>query len=188
MKTAIIFILGLLPALVLGQTDTHVVAFALDTFGIDSFFLVARDTAYTATDKRPFSCATSTFFSDTAAFSAHIATVYTEYDALVAQAQALARRKAEWDYRYQRLVCLRDSVFYGASCSGIGARLAIAPTQPDGLTIGGFWVVYPVTSAAQYVHSMDDVTADAILLYENGVQAKYRKSKAVKKPRQKKKK
>lgn len=158
------------------QTDTTVVVFSLDTIRIDSFFLVHRDSHFSASTLRPAIHQTSTFFADTAAFSAYIAAVGTEYNALIAQAQALNRAKLEWNYRYERLKCLRDSVFYGASCSGVGARMVAAPPPEEQLF--GFWVAYPSTAEVQYVYMIEDIKNDAVLLYPNGISATFKKPKA----------
>jgi hypothetical protein len=171
------------------QSDTTVVVFSLDTIRIDSFFLVHRDSHFSASALRPDIHQTSSFFSDTAAFSAYIASVSTEYNALISQAAALNRAKLEWNYRFERLKCLRDSVFYGLSCSGVGARMVAAPpigfystrdtidTNVFKLEIypekPGFWAIYSQEAKFKYVTTIEEIGTDALLLYPNGAEGRY---------------
>lgn len=93
-----------------------------------------------------------------------------EYTAITAQAVELGKRKAAWDYRYQRAVCLRDSVFYGASCTGIGSRIVTAPPpEPDVVpaTGGGFWIVY-AKGGFEWLTDIKKTKARGTVLNRNG--------------------
>lgn len=171
------------------QTDTFIVTFALDTFGIDSFFLVQRDSSFSATERRAVITERSLFFQDTAELSAHISLIQSEYTNLAAQRTVLSSRYGELAYRIARLQCLRDSVFTGAACSGIGARMVAAP-PPEEAGPPGFWVVYPSTAEVQYVYGIEEIKRDAVMLYPSGVSATFKKPKAAHKkttPKKKKK-
>lgn len=167
------------------QTDTFIVAFALDTFGIDSFFLVQRDSSFSATERRAVVTERSLFFQDTSELSNYIASVEGEYTNLAAQRTALSSRYSELGYRIARLQCLRDSVFTGAACSGIGARMVAAPPpeylppEPE-----GFWVVYP-DGAFDWVTGIEQAKRSGTILYRNGVTGVLKKPKKSIKPRKK---
>lgn len=161
------------------QTDTFIVAFALDTFRIDSFFLVQRDSSFSATERRAVITERSLFFQDTSEFSTHIALVQGEYVNLAAQRTALSLRYDELGYRVARLQCLRDSVFYGGACSGIGARMMAMP-PPEDLQPEqeGFWVLYP-GGTVEWLYDIDKVKKNVsfTILGRDGRKTKFLKPK-----------
>lgn len=168
-----------LPLIALGQ-DSATYTFRLDTFGIDSFFLVEVYTQPQAGLPRAIETEYPIYMTDTAQLSAYILSMQAEYDAITAQAAELVKRKAAWDYRHQRVICLRDSVFYGASCTGIGSRMVKAP--PPGADMAdsepsGFWVTYN-TGGFDWITGIEQAKADGTILYRNGTTAKFTRPKA----------
>lgn len=185
--------LFLFPLLAFGQ-DSATYTFRLDTFGIDSFFLVEVYTQPQAGLPRAIETEYPIYMTDTAQLSAYIVSMRAEYDAITAQATELAKRKSAWDYRYNRVVCLRDSVFYGASCTSVGSRMVKAPPHgadmPDNEP-SGFWVTYN-TGGFDWISGIEQAKADGTILYRNGTTAKFTRPKAKQpkkttvKPKQKK--
>lgn len=120
----------------MAQTDTTEYVFGLDVIRTDSFFLNSTSIQKSTIEPRPVEFLTPKLFRDTAEFSAYINGVALEFDAIAAQYVALSNRKAAVYYHVERLKCLRDSVFYGLPCSGVGARmLALPPPQEIGMEI-----------------------------------------------------
>jgi hypothetical protein len=117
------------------QTDTTQYVFALDVIRTDSFFLNSTTIQRSSIEPRPMETLTPRLFRDTSEFSQYIRMVELEYNAISAQYAQLNNRKAQVAYHAERLKCLRDSVFYGIPCSGIGARMLAAPPPSDDLTI-----------------------------------------------------
>ena len=170
----------LLPFFASAQSpDSLEMRFALDTFGVDSFFLV--ETVYQPNPgaPRPYESVSNILFRDTADFSAYLVAVQNEVSAIDAQKLAIGDQYAAWNYKISRLTCLRDSVFYGVSCTGIGARMVTMP-PPEEPEYVGFWVVYP-RGRAEWVGKLEDIESDAVILHPNGVQSAFKKPKKRKK-------
>lgn len=173
----------MLPLCAFGQDNaTH--TFRLDTFGVDSFFLVEIYTQPQGGQPRAIETEYPIYMTDTAQLSSYILSMQAEYAAISAQGLELAKRKAAWDYRYQRVICLRDSVFYGASCTGVGSRMVKAPPVESSMvhdTIDtrvkayvevypgpqGFWVVYP-TGGFDWITGIEQAKQNGTILYRNG--------------------
>lgn len=174
----ILHILCFLPLFTFGQ-DSATYTFRLDTFGIDSFFLVEVTTVPQPGLPRAIETEYPIYMTDTAQLSAYILSMDAEYDAIVAQAADLSKRKEAWAYRHARVMCLRDSVFYGRSC-GLGSRIVTAPQfeaqQPEQ---PGFWVVYP-SGGFDWVTGIEQAKSSGTILYRNGITAKFTKPKAKK--------
>lgn len=111
------------------QVDTTEYVFGLNVIRTDSFFLNSTTVQRSSIEPRPVELLTPKLFRDTAEFTAYINTVALEFNALAAQYIALSNRKAGVFYHVERLKCLRDSVFYGLPCSGVGARMLAPPPQ-----------------------------------------------------------
>lgn len=173
----ILFVL-LLPLFAFGQ-DSATYTFRLDTFGIDSFFLVEVTTIPQAGLPRAIETEFPIYMTDTAQLSAYIASMDAEYNAISAQAAELAKRKSAWDYRKQRVTCLRDSVFYGTSCTGIGSRMVKAPPK-ELQELPGFWVVYP-SGGFDWITGVEQAKGSGTILYSSGVSATLTKPKTTKK-------
>lgn len=177
-----IFCTLFLPILAFGQ-DSATYTFRLDTFGIDSFFLVEVTTIPQAGLPRAIETEYPIYMTDTVQLSAYIISMNAEYDALVAQAADLSKRKEAWAYRHARVQCLRDSVFYGASCTGVGSRTVTFPPPTGGnLTQienpGGFWVLY-TGGTVEWVESIDKVKKNVsfTVLGRDGRKTKFLKPK-----------
>lgn len=176
------FCLLFLPLIAFGQ-DSATYTFRLDTFGIDSFFLVEVTTIPQSGLPRAIETEYPIYMTDTAQLSAYILSMNAEYDALVSQATDLSNRKGAWAYRYARVQCLRDSVFYGASCSGIGSRMVKAP-PPTGDRItqvespDGFWVQY-TGGTVEWVEHIGKVKKNVsfTVLGRDGTKTKFLKPK-----------
>lgn len=194
----ILHILCFLPLFAFGQ-DIATYTFRLDTFGIDSFFLVEVTTIPQSGLPRAIETEYPIYMTDTAQLSAYILSMDAEYGALVAQAADLSKRKEAWAYRHARVMCLRDSVFYGRSCgTGLGSRMVTMPNSAtlDTMTHSvyelnispeppGFWVVYP-SGGFDWVTGIEQAKQSGVILYRNGITAKFTKPKQpVKKPRKK---
>ncbi len=191
----ILFLLLLMPCHLFSQ-DSTTYTFRLDTFGVDSLFLVETVSTPQPGKPRPIETEYHTFFSDTAQLTAHIASMLSEYDVLTAQVAEISRRKAAWDYRYNRVLCLRDSVFYGASCTGVGSRTVKAPpigvyatcdtmvhSATEGTLIfvenpGGFWVQY-TSGTVEWVEHIGKVKKNVsfTVLGRDGTKTKFLKPK-----------
>jgi len=173
----------MLPLSAFGQ-DSATHTFRLDTFGIDSFFLVEIYTQPQGGQPRAIETEYPIYMTDTAQLSSYILSMQAEYAAISAQGLELAKRKSAWDYRYQRVICLRDSVFYGASCTGVGSRMVKAPPVESSMvhdTIDtrvkayvevypgpqGFWVVYP-TGGFDWITGIEQAKQNGTILYGNG--------------------
>lgn len=199
----LLFSILFFPLCAFGQ-DSATYTFRLDTFGIDSFFLVEVYTQPQAGLPRAIETEYPIYMTDTAQLSAYIVSLRAEYDAITAQAAELAKRKSAWDYRYNRVICLRDSVFYGQSCgSGIGSRMVKAPPvwsviEHDTIDMNvkylvfepepaGFWVVYP-TGGFDWITGVEQAKQSGTILYRNGVTGELKKPKAKKPTKPKKKK
>lgn len=171
----------LLPLFAFGQ-DSATYTFRLDTFGIDSFFLVEITTIPQSGLPRVIQTEYPIYMTDTAQLSQYITSMDAEYNAISAQAAELAKRKAAWDYRKQRVTCLRDSVFYGASCTGVGSRMVKAPPPEAGFTVQenpwGFWVLY-TGGAVDWVEGIDKVKKNVsfTILGRDGRKTKFLKPK-----------
>lgn len=170
----------LFPLFAFGQ-DSATYTFRLDTFGIDSFFLVEVTTIPQAGLPRAIQTEYPIYMTDTAQLSQYILAMQAEYNALVAQAADLSKRKEAWNYRHARVVCLRDSVFYGLSCgASIGSRMVKGPPvefeEPEP---PGFWVVYP-SGGFDWVTGIEQAKSSGTILYRNGITAKFTKPKAKK--------
>lgn len=182
MRHILLFLI--LPLHAFGQ-DSATYTFRLDTFGIDSFFLVEVTTIPQAGLPRAIETEYPIYMTDTAQLSAYIVSMDAEYEAISAQASELAKRKAAWDYRHQRVMCLRDSVFYGASCTGVGARMVKAPpTEQAEIGPPGFWVVYP-SGGFDWVTGIEQAKQSGTILYRNGTTGTLTKPKKTAKPRKK---
>lgn len=176
----------LLPLSAFGQ-DSATYTFRLDTFGIDSFFLVEVISTPQKGLPRAIETEYPIYMTDTAQLSAYIVSMEAEYDAITAQAAELVKRKAAWDYRHQRVICLRDSVFYGASCTGIGSRMVKAPpVEVASPEPAGFWVVYPA-GGFDWITGVEQAKQSGTILYRNGATGKLTKPKAKKTTKPKKK-
>lgn len=177
----ILFLLFLMPLALFSQ-DSTTYTFRLDTFGVDSLFLVETVSTPQPGKPRPIETEYPTFFSDTAQLTAHIASMLSEYDVLTAQVTEISRRKAAWDYRYNRVLCLRDSVFYGASCTGVGSRTVKAPPTGGNITLienpGGFWVQY-TGGTVEWVEHIGKVKKNVsfTVLGRDGTKTKFLKPK-----------
>ena len=183
----ILFAIMFLPLSAFGQ-DSATYTFRLDTFGLDSFFLVEVYTQPQAGLPRAIETEYPIYMTDTAQLSAYITSMEAEYDAITAQASELVKRKAAWDYRHQRVICLRDSVFYGRSCgTGIGSRMVTAPpVEAQAVEPAGFWVVYP-TGGFDWITGVEQAKQSGTILYRNGVTGELKKPKAKKSTKPKKK-
>ena len=199
----ILFSILFFPLAAFGQ-DSATYTFRLDTFGIDSFFLVEVYTQPQAGLPRAIETEYPIYMTDTAQLTAYIVSLGAEYDAITAQAAELAKRKSAWDYRHQRVICLRDSVFYGASCTGVGSRMVKAPPVESSMvhdTIDtrvkayvevypgpqGFWVVYP-TGGFDWITGIEQAKQNGTILYGNGATGVLTKPKTKKNAKPKKKK
>lgn len=112
------------------QTDTVITRYYLDTLRVDSFYLVRIDSVFTASSPRPQVQITQTLFSDTFALRQFIMNERAIFAQIDAQRLELAKVFNRANYLTARLECLIDSVFHGASCSGIGARsVRLPPTE-----------------------------------------------------------
>ncbi len=196
-----LFFAIMLPLYAFGQ-DSATHTFRLDTFGVDSFFLVEIYTQPQGGQPRAIETEYPIYMTDTAQLSSYILSMQTEYAAISAQGLELAKRKAAWDYRYNRVICLRDSVFYGASCTGIGSRMVKAPpvessmvhdtmdTRLKYLAIDpepqGFWVVYP-NGGFDWITGVEQARESGTILYRNGATGELKKPKAKKTTKPKKK-
>lgn len=178
----LLFAIMLLPLSAFGQ-DSATYTFRLDTFGIDSFFLIEVYTQPQSGLPRAIETEYPIYMTDTAQLSAYITSMEAEYDAITAQAAELVKRKAAWDYRHQRVICLRDSVFYGASCTGIAAP----PVEAHDVETAGFWVVYP-TGGFDWITGVEQARESGTILYRNGATGVLTKPKPKKtsKPKNKK--
>lgn len=207
MKKILISLL-FLPLFAFGQ-DSATYTLRLDTFGLDSFFLVEKRASPQQGLPRAIETEYPIYMTDTAQLSAYIVSMRAEYDAITAQATELAKRKSAWDYRYQRVICLRDSVFYGASCTGVGSRMVKAPPPESGQVIthdtmttttgsiiyradksnSGCWLLYD-KGGYEWVETPMQGKGDCTVLYRNGTTAKFvwPKAKQPKKSPPKKKK
>ena len=176
----------MLPLCAFGQ-DSATHTFRLDTFGIDSFFLVEIYTQPQGGQPRAIESEYPIYMTDTAQLSSYILSMQAEYAAISAQGLELAKRKAAWDYRYQRVICLRDSVFYGASCTGIGSRMVKAPpVESQAVEPAGFWVVYP-TGGFDWITGVEQAKQSGTILYRNGATGVLTKPRAKKTTTKKKK-
>lgn len=176
----------MLPLYAFGQ-DSATHTFRLDTFGIDSFFLVEIYTQPQGGQPRAIETEYPIYMTDTAQLTAYIVSLRAEYDAITAQAAELAKRKSAWDYRYNRVICLRDSVFYGASCTGVGSRMVKAPpVESSAADAQGFWVVYP-TGGFDWITGVEQAKQSGTILYRNGITGELKKPKAKKTTKPKKK-
>jgi len=176
----------MLPLYAFGQ-DSATHTFRLDTFGIDSFFLVEIYTQPQGGQPRAIETEYPIYMTDTAQLSSYILSMQAEYAAISAQGLELAKRKAAWDYRYQRVICLRDSVFYGASCTGVGSRMVKAPpVESSAADAQGFWVVYP-TGGFDWITGVEQAKQSGTILYRNGITGELKKPKAKKTTKPKKK-
>lgn len=176
-----------LPLAAFGQ-DSATYTFELDTFGLDSFFLIERISTPQAGLPRAVETEYPIYMTDTAQLTAYIVSLRAEYDAITAQAAELAKRKSAWDYRYNRVICLRDSVFYGASCTGVGSRMVKAPpVETSAAEPQGFWVVYP-TGGFDWITGVEQARESGTILYRNGATGELKKPKAKKVTKPKKKK
>jgi hypothetical protein len=183
----ILFSILFLPLCAFGQ-DSATYTFRLDTFGIDSFFLVEVRSQPQTGLPRAIETEYPIYMTDTAQLSAYIVSMRAEYDAITAQVAELSKRKAAWDYRYNRVICLRDSVFYGASCTGIGSRMVKAsPVESKTVEPAGFWVVYP-SGGFDWITGVEQAKQSGTILYRNGVTGELKKPKAKKTAQPKKKK
>lgn len=201
----------MLPLYAFGQ-DSATHTFRLDTFGIDSFFLVEIYTQPQGGQPRAIETEYPIYMTDTSQLSSYILSMQAEYAAISAQGLELAKRKAAWDYRYNRVICLRDSVFYGASCTGVGSRMAKAPPVESSTVLDsmdtrikylvveleqegyividqetqGFWVVYP-TGGFDWITGVEQAKQSGTILYRNGATGELKKPKAKKTTTKKKK-
>lgn len=176
----------MLPLYAFGQ-DSATHTFRLDTFGIDSFFLVEIYTQPQGGQPRAIETEYPIYMTDTAQLSSYILSMQAEYAAISAQGLELAKRKAAWDYRYNRVICLRDSVFYGASCTGIGSRMVKAPpVESSAAEPQGFWVVYQ-TGGFDWITGVEQAKQSGTILYRNGATGVLTKPKAKKTTTKKKK-
>lgn len=102
--------------------DTTAVSYTLDTIRADSFFLIEINTLNRPGLPRPLVTYNPIYFSDTTNFNVYIEAIYREFGVIEQQFAELERQKILWDYKYSRLVYLRDSVFNGYT--GGGPKLA----------------------------------------------------------------
>ncbi len=130
-KLAIVAIALMLPMRAGAQVDTAIVVFSLDTLSIDSFFLVRTDSIFTVSAQRPKILKEYRLFRDTAELNEFIAQTAAQFTTLTNQRDQIAREWARLDYEVKRLECLRDSVFRGQGCTGIGARSIKLPSKFD---------------------------------------------------------
>lgn len=131
MKYLLFFAALFLSLSVTAQIDTTEYVFALDVIRTDSFYLNSTTVQRSTIEPRPVELQTPKLFRDTAEFTAYINSVSLEFNAISAQYQALSLRKAQVNYHVERLKCLRDSVFYGRPCSGVGARMFALPPPEE---------------------------------------------------------
>lgn len=112
------------------QTDTVITRYHLDTLRVDSFYLVRIDSVFNSSSPRPQVQITQTLFNDTSALRQFIMNERAIFAQIDAQRIELAKVFNRANYLTARLECLIDSVFHGASCSGIGARsVRLPPTE-----------------------------------------------------------
>lgn len=203
----ILFSILFFPLAAFGQ-DSATYTLRLDTFGLDSFFLVETRSQPQSGLPRAIETEYPIYMTDTAQLSAYIVSMRAEYDAITAQVAELSKRKAAWDYRYNRVICLRDSVFYGQSCgTGIGSRTVKAPSIEalvadtmylvsggnfyfvEDTSRPGFWVAYD-SGGFDWISGIEQAKSNGTILHKNGTTANFRIPKAnrPKKPAQPKKK
>lgn len=160
--------------------DSIIYTYSLDTFGIDSFFLVETVSTPQFGLPRPSETSTPIYFRDTSELTAFINVLRADSAAIQRQYEALSAQKYAWYYKIERLECLRDSVFLGISCgTSIGARMVTAPppeaheqSEPP-----GYWIIYTGGKRA-YIRRDEEPAASGVILNHDGTTTRYRKPKA----------
>lgn len=113
------------------QRDTVVSVFHLDYIRPDSFYLEITDSIFSASEKRPSIARRYVFFNDTSELRNYINVAKLDFDAIDKRRLELAKQFHRVEYTVKRMECLMDSVVYGGTCTGIGARAM--PRPPVGL-------------------------------------------------------
>lgn len=134
-----LFLLSLLPklasaqidtAIIVFQLDTPIVRYTLDTFGVDSFFLIEQ-TSTPGGGPRPSVLYTPIYFNDTTALNQYIDAISEQINQLAIQFEALRLQKYVFGYRKARLEYLRDSIFRGVT--GVPEVRSVAPPPGEPL-------------------------------------------------------
>lgn len=117
-------------ATIVFQLDTPIVRYTLDTFGIDSFFLIEQ-TSTPGAGPRPSVLYTPIFFRDTTAFNQYIDALNEQLSQLAIQVEAIRLQKTVFGYRKARLEYLRDSIFRGVT--GVPEVRSVTPPPGEPL-------------------------------------------------------
>jgi hypothetical protein len=156
--------------------------YSLDTFGIDSFFLVETIVTPLSGLPRGTESLTPYYFTDTSQLTAFINVLKADSAVIQRQYDLLADQKYAWTYKISRLECLRDSVFLGRSCgTAIGARMVTAPPPVEEMKSQevGYWIIY-TTGKRAYIPPGEEPEANGTILNQDGTTTRYRKPKQVK--------
>lgn len=179
-KTLIVFLVCVSHGLFAQDTITY--TYSLDTFGVDSFFLIETIKAPQFGLPRGTETKTPFYFRDTSELTAFINVLKADSTVIEKQFKALSDQKSAWNYKIKRLECLRDSVFRGVSCEiGIGSRMAAMPppemqsAEPE----YGYWIIYTNGKRA-YIPPGNLPELSGTILWPDGRTERYRKTKEVK--------
>jgi hypothetical protein len=167
-------------SLTLSAQDSIIYTYSLDTFGVDSFFLIETVSTPQIGLPRPSQTSTPIYFRDTSEMTAYINVLRADSAVIERQYAALAAQKYAWFYKIKRLECLRDSVFLGTSCgTSIGSRMVTAPppemqaqSEPE-----GYWIIYTGGKRA-YIRRDEEPDASGVILNADGTTTRYRKAKS----------
>lgn len=182
MKSTLILLFSFL-SFALSAQDTIVYTYSLDTFGIDSFFLVETVKQPQTSLPRPVETMTPYYFRDTSELTAFINVLKADSAVIQRQFEILSDQKYAWTYKISRLECLRDSVFLGRSCgTSVGARMVAMPPPPEMQSAEpeyGYWIIYTNGKRA-YIPPGELPALSGTILYPDGRTERYRKSKEIK--------
>lgn len=180
MKNLLFSIVFLFSAALSAQ-DTIRYTYSLDTFGIDSFFLVETVNSPILGLPRGNEATTPYYFTDTAQFNTFINLLKGDSANIEQQFKSLSDYRYAWSYKISRLECLRDSVFLGLSCSGlIGSRMVTAPQPVEEMQPEyGYWIIYTSGKRA-YIPPDQEPASNGTILNKDGTTTRYRKLKNVK--------
>lgn len=170
----------ILPYFALAQNGSNKVRYDIEVVSQDSFFLSEKN--ITGAKVRPDTLIVYTLFRDTAEFIAYVKEKIDEAETARLQAEYF---KAEYDSLFDRVKRLRQLAkkVLGVSDSNKNNRsFEVEPAKP------GFWVIYPPTAQAEYIHDISEIKQDAIILNQNGASMLFElpKIKIEKKTRKKK--
>lgn len=181
MKKTIFIFLVCVSHCLRGQ-DTITYTYTLDTFGVDSFFLIETVKTPQLGLPRGTEIKTPFYFRDTSELTVFINVLKADSSVIERQFKALSDQKAAWNYKIKRLECLRDSVFKGANCGGgIGSRMVAMPppemqsAEPE----YGYWIIYTNGKRA-HIPPGEEPELSGTILYPDGRTERYRKPKSVK--------